>query len=195
MLLSSPTLIALVLCGVPGGATAAVMAVVLQFHGVTVGPDLFLTQPNLAYGPFTTMAVTYAMMALIILPLARYMSRVTVIPTIYMAPIIISFTLVGSFVPREYVFDMYLALAFGVLGYIARKTGYHVAAILIGVILGPLLEQYFQRALRIAEGDLMVIFSSTLGNILWVFMFISLSFPYFLNWWRRRRKERQAENA
>jgi putative tricarboxylic transport membrane protein len=132
------------------------------------------------------------MMALIILPLARYMSRVTVVPTIYMAPIIISFTLVGSFVPREYVFDMYLALAFGVLGYIARKTGYHVAAILIGVILGPLLEQYFQRALRIAEGDLMVIFSSTLGNILWVSMFISLGFPYFLNWWRRRRGKRQA---
>ena len=90
---------------------------------------------------------------------------------------------------------MYLALAFGVIGYIARKTGYHVAAILIGVILGPLLEQYFQRALRIAEGDLMVIFSSKLGNVMWVFMFISLGFPFVMDWWRRRQKERQAENA
>ena len=106
-----------------------------------------------------------------------------------MAPIVISFTLVGSFVPREYIFDMYLALVFGVIGYVARKTGYHVAAILIGVILGPLLEQYFQRALRIAEGDLMVIFSSTLGNILWVFMVMSLAFPYVMAWWRRRQKE------
>ena len=168
---------------------------VLQYHGVTVGPDLFLTQPNLAYGPFTTMAVTYAMMILIILPLARYMSRIAVVSTVYMAPIIISFTLVGSFVPRGYVFDMYLALAFGVIGYIARKTGYHVAAILIGVILGPLLEQYFQRALRIAEGDLMVIFSSKLGNVMWVFMLISLVLPFVLDWWRRRQKEHQAENA
>ena len=192
---TSGTLIPLLLIGVPGGATAAIMAVVLQYHGVTVGPDLFLTQPNLAYGPFTTMAVTYAMMILIILPLARYMSRIAVVSTVYMAPIIISFTLVGSFVPRGYVFDMYLALAFGVIGYIARKTGYHVAAILIGVILGPLLEQYFQRALRIAEGDLMVIFSSKLGNVMWVFMLISLGFPFVLDWWRRRQKERQAENA
>jgi len=192
---TSGTLIPLLVIGVPGGATAAIMAVVLQYHGVTVGPDLFLTQPNLAYGPFTTMAVTYAMMILIILPLARYMSRIAVVSTVYMAPIIISFTLVGSFVPRGYVFDMYLALAFGVIGYIARKTGYHVAAILIGVILGPLLEQYFQRALRIAEGDLMVIFSSKLGNVMWVFMLISLVLPFVLDWWRRRQKERQAENA
>jgi len=192
---TSGTLIPLLVIGVPGGATAAIMAVVLQYHGVTVGPDLFLTQPNLAYGPFTTMAVTYAMMILIILPLARYMSRIAVVSTVYMAPIIISFTLVGSFVPRGYVFDMYLALAFGVIGYIARKTGYHVAAILIGVILGPLLEQYFQRALRIAEGDLMVIFSSKLGNVMWVFMLISLVLPFVLDWWRRRQKEHQAENA
>jgi putative tricarboxylic transport membrane protein len=169
---TSGTLIPLLVIGVPGGATAAVMAVVLQYHGVTVGPDLFISQPNLAYGPFTTMAVTYGMMLLIILPLARYMSRVTVVPTVYMAPIVISFTLVGSFVPREYIFDMYLALVFGVIGYIARKTGYHVAAILI-----------------IAEGDLMVIFSSTIGNILWVFMVLSLAFPYVMGWWRRRQKE------
>ena len=188
---TSGTLIPLLVIGVPGGATAAVMAVVLQYHGVTVGPDLFISQPNLAYGPFTTMAVTYGMMLLIILPLARYMSQVTVVPTVYMAPIVISFTLVGSFVPREYIFDMYLALVFGVIGYVARKTGYHVAAILIGVILGPLLEQYFQRAVRISEGDLMVIFSSTLGNILWVFMILSLAFPYAMGWWRRRQRESQ----
>ena len=123
------------------------------------------------------MAVTYVMMILTILPLARYMSQVTVVSTIYMAPIIIAFTLVGSFVPRDYVFDMYLALVFGVIGYVARKTGYHVAAILIGVILGPLLEHYFLRALRISQGDIMVLFSSTLGNILWVFLVFASPCP------------------
>ena len=178
---TSGTLIPLLVIGVPGGATAAIMAVVLQYHGVTVGPDLFDSQPELAYGAFTAMAVTYAIMILTILPLARYMSRITVVSTVYMAPIIISFTLVGSFVPRAYVFDMYLALAFGVIGYVARKTGYHVAAILIGVILGPLLENYFLRALRISQGDIMVIFSSTLGNIMWVMLIVSLFVPLILD--------------
>ena len=137
---------------------------------------------------FMAMMVAYLFMILTILPLSRYMSRVTTVPTIYLAPMIIAFTLVGSFVPREYMFDMYLALAFGVLGYIARRTGYHVAAILIGVILGPLLETYFMRALRISEGDVMVLFSSTLGNILWVCLVLTLTLPLFFDWRRKKRE-------
>lgn len=183
--MTSGTLIPLLVIGVPGGATAAIMAVVLQYHGVTVGPDLFDSQPELAYGAFTAMAATYAIMILTVLPLARYMSRITVVSTTYMAPIIISFTLVGAFVPRAYIFDMYLALVFGIIGYVARKTGYHVAAILIGVILGPLLENYFLRALRISQGDVMVIFSSTLGNVMWIMLIISLFVPMFLDWRRK----------
>ena len=148
---TSGTLIPLLTLGIPGGATAAIMLVVMQYHGVVTGPRLFAQTPELGYGVILAMAVTYVFMLCTILPLARYMSRVTLVSTSFMTPIILAFTLVGSFVPREYLFDMYLALAFGVLGYIARKTGYHVAAILIGVILGPLLEQYFLRALRIAQ--------------------------------------------
>ena len=181
------TLIPLLVIGIPGGATAAIMLVVLQYHGVTVGPELFIESPELAYGVFTTMAVTYAMMAFTILPLARYMSRITMVSTIYMAPLIISFTLVGAFVARKYMFDMSLALVFGAIGYIARKTGYHVAAILIGVILGPLLEAYFLRAMKMSEGDIMVLFSSRLGNVLWVFLILSMAFPYLLQYWRKRR--------
>jgi putative tricarboxylic transport membrane protein len=113
---------------------------------------------------------------------------VTTVPTIYLAPIIISFTLVGGFVPREYMFDMYLALGFGVLGYIARRTGYHVAAILIGVILGPLLETYFLRALKKSQGDITVLFSSSLGNVLWAMLALSLIVPLILNWRRKRTK-------
>ncbi len=181
------TLVPLLVIGIPGGATAAIMLVVLQYHGVTVGPELFIEDAELAYGVFTSMAVTYALMAFTILPLARYMSRVTTVSTTYMAPVIISFTLVGAFVPREYGFDMYLALAFGIIGYIARKTGYHVAAILIGVILGPLLEQYFLRAMKMSGGDLGVLFSSRLGNALWVLLVLSLVAPSVAAWWRARR--------
>jgi putative tricarboxylic transport membrane protein len=72
---------------------------------------------------------------------------------------------------------MGLALVFGVIGYIAHKTNYHVTAMLIGIILGPLFEQYLARALRISQGDLAVLFSSTLGNILWAFLVLSLVLP------------------
>jgi putative tricarboxylic transport membrane protein len=186
---TSGTLVPLLVIGIPGGATAAIMLVVLQFHGVTVGPDLFLSSPELAFGPFTAMAVTYALMILTVLPLARYMSNITVVSTVYMAPIIIAFTLVGSFVPRAYMFDMSLALVFGVIGYVARKTGYHVAAILIGVILGPLMETYFLRAMKMSEGDIMVLFSSRIGNILWVLLLLSMALPYLINYRRKRQNK------
>jgi len=89
---------------------------------------------------------------------------------------------------------MNLALVFGIIGYVARKTGYHVAAILIGVILGPLMEMYFLRAMKMSQGNVMVIFSSTLGNILWVFLVISLALPYILEYRRKKYKQALAIN-
>jgi putative tricarboxylic transport membrane protein len=187
---TSGTLIPLLVIGIPGGATAAIMLVVLQYQGVNVGPRLFIEHPELGYGVFMAMFVTYLLMAFTILPLSRYMSRVTLVSTAYMSPIVIAFTLVGSFVPRDYLFDMYLAFAFGVLGYIARKTGYHVAAILIGVILGPLMEQYMLRALKMSDGDMMVLFSSNIGNVLWVLLVITIAAPSALQRHRARRAAR-----
>jgi putative tricarboxylic transport membrane protein len=184
---TSGTLVPLLVIGIPGGATAAIMLVVMQYHGINFGPSLFEDRPEIGYGMFMAMAVTYLLMFLTILPMSRYMSRVTMIPTIYLAPMIISFTLVGAFVPREYMFDMYLALGFGVIGYIARRTGYHVAAILIGVILGPLLETYFLRSLKKSDGDIMVLFSSNIGNVLWVLLVASILLPILLDWRRARQ--------
>ena len=189
---TSGTLIPLLILGIPGGATAAIMLVVMQYHGVIMGPNLFSDRPELGYGVFMAMAVTYLIMTVTILPMSRYMSKVTLVSTAYMSPIIIAFTLVGSFVPREYMFDMSLGLVFGVIGYVARKTGYHVAAILIGVILGPLLEQYFLRAMRIAQGDPWFLFSSNLGNVLWVCLVLSLLIPWLM---QRRRDAKPARDS
>lgn len=83
---------------------------------------------------------------------------------------------------------MGLALAFGIIGYVARKTGYHVTAILIGVILGPIFERYLMRALRISQGDIMVLFSSTVGNVLWAMLVLSLLLPYFRQHRMRRKR-------
>lgn len=189
------TLVPLLVIGIPGGATAAIMLVVMQYHGMTVGPDLFIQQPQLAYGVFMAMAVSYVFLTLAALPMARYASRITTVSTIYIAPLIVSFTLVGAFVPRAYVFDIYLALAFGVIGYVARKTGYHVAAILIGIVLGRLMEFRLLVALKSSEGDLFVLFSSTLGNILWVMLVASLAVPYALAWRRKRLAANEAMDS
>ncbi|HET7731568.1 MAG TPA: tripartite tricarboxylate transporter permease [Usitatibacter sp.] len=184
---TSGTLVPMMALGVPGGSTAAVMMIVLQYHGMTMGPRLFTENPALAYGVFVSMAVAYIFMIFTILPLARYMARIVLIETTYLAPIIILVTTVAAFSERQYLFDMGLALVFGVIGYIAHKTQYHVTALLIGVILGPLFEKYLVRSLRLSEGDPMVLFSSTTGNILWGLLVLSLVVPA-VRAWRRKPK-------
>lgn len=189
---TSGTLVPLLAIGIPGGSTAAVMMIVLQFHGVPFGPRLFVQSPDLAFGVIMSMVVAYIFMILTILPMARYLAKVTLVPTRLLAPMIVAFTLVGAFVPRSFLFDLGVAVAFGIIGYIARKTGYHVAAILIGVILGPLVEDSYIRALRISMGDPLVLFSSTLGNVLWAMLVLSLVMPYVLKRLRQRKEAKLA---
>ena len=182
------TLVPLLAIGVPGGSTAAVMMIVLQYHGVPFGPRLFIQDPILAYGVIMSMFVSYILMIFTIFPMTRYLTRITVVPTCYMAPLIVAFTLIGAFVPRGFVIDIAIAVAFGLLGYIARKTGYHVAAILIGVILGPILERSFILAMRISGNDPAVFFQSTIGNILWVMLALTLVVPILLSMRKRRHR-------
>ena len=184
---TSGTLVPLMAIGVPGGATSAVMMVVLQYQGIVLGPRLFIETPELAYGVFFYMTMSYFVMLLLILPLARYMSKVVHMPTRIIVPLIVSLTIIGAFANREYSFDMGLALVFAVLGYIAVKTGYHVTGLLIGILLGPLFEQYLLRSLRLGQGDLMILFSSTIGNVLWGLLVMALFLPYF-----RERQMRRA---
>ncbi|MEO5699443.1 MAG: tripartite tricarboxylate transporter permease [Casimicrobiaceae bacterium] len=185
---TSGTLVPMMALGVPGGSTAAVMMIVLQYHGMTMGPRLFTESPELAYGVFVGMAVAYMFMIFTILPLARYMARIVLIETTYLVPVIVLLTTVAAFSEREYLFDMGLALVFGVIGFIAHKTRYHVTALLIGVILGPIFEQYLVRSLRLSQGDPMILFSSTTGNVLWAMLGLSLLVPA-LRAWRSKRKD------
>ncbi len=183
---TSGTLVPMMALGVPGGSTAAVMMIVLQYHGIVMGPRLFVTDPGIAYGVFISMAVAYVFMIFTILPLARYMSRIVLIETTYLVPVIVLMTIVAAFAGRQYLFDMGLALVFGVIGYIAHKTSYHVTAILIGVILGPLFEEYLVRALRISEGDVTILFSTPTANTLWALLAVSIVLPFFRAWRRRK---------
>lgn len=182
---TSGTLVPVMALGIPGGATGAVMMIVLGYNGVVLGPRLFTDRPEIAYGVFVMMFVSYVLMIILILPLARYMSRVVWIPTKFLVPLILSMIVISAFSERQYVFDMGLALIFGVIGYIARKTNYEVTAILVGVLLGPLFETYLLRSLRIGQGDPSILFSSTIGNIIWLSAIASAVLPFI----RSRRRE------
>ena len=97
---TSGTLIPVLALGIPGGTTGAIMMVVLTYHGLVLGPRLFIEKPQVAYGVFVQMAVCYFFMAIMILPLARYMSRVVWVPTKFLVPMILSLVAVAAFSER-----------------------------------------------------------------------------------------------
>jgi len=193
--LTSGSLIPLLALGIPGGGTAAVMLIVLQAHGVPIGPRLFEVAPELAYGVVVAMLLAYIALMLIGSPSVRLFSRMSYFPTRVLAPTIISFTLVGAYVARGYFFDMWLALFFGILGLIMRRTGYPPHAVLLGVILGPLSERYFTRAILLGDGDLSILFSRPLGNVLWVLLIGSLVVPSALRWLRSQGSSKNSESG
>jgi putative tricarboxylic transport membrane protein len=184
---TSGTLVPTMTIGIPGGSTAAVMMIVLQYQGIVLGPRLFQDSPNIAYGVFVMMTVAYIMMIPLVIPLARYSANVVTVPVHVIVPLIMGLTVVGAFADREYIFDMVLALGFGVIGYIAVKTNYHITSILIGVLLGPIFERYLLRSLRIGQGDIMILFSSPIANVLWALLVVSVVLPI----WRERRLARR----
>lgn len=179
--LTSGTLIPLLTLGIPGGGTAAVMLIVLQAHGVPIGPRLFQLNPGLAYSVVVSMLVAYIVMVFVGLPLTKVMAKMCHIPTRILVPTIITFTLIGAFVERRFLFDMRLALLFGLIGYIMKKTDYPTHAMLLGVILGPLAERYFLRGIMLGDGNLAVFFSRPVGNLLWALLVLSVVGPSLYN--------------
>ena len=140
--------------GIPGNTQAAVLLGALLIAGVQPGPGLFESNPDLVYGSFVAMGLAYLCLLVIGLAGIRMWVRVIQIPPAYLWPLVLVFSVVGSYAVRTNVFDVLVMLAAGVLGYLLTKGGYPVAPLLIAVIVGPLLEENFRRSMINSGGDL-----------------------------------------
>lgn len=140
--------------GIPGNTQAAVLLGALIIAGVQPGPGLFESNPDLVYGSFAAMTLAYLCMLVIGLAGIRMWVRVISIPPVYLWPLVVVFSVVGSYAVRTNVFDVLVMLAAGLLGYLLTKGGYPVAPLLIAVIVGPLAEENFRRSMINNDGSL-----------------------------------------
>lgn len=140
--------------GIPGNTQAAVLLGALIIAGVQPGPGLFESDPELIYGSFVAMTLAYVCLLVIGLAGIKLWVRVIQIPPGYLWPLVIVFSVVGSYAVRTNVFDVIVMLAAGLLGYLLTKGGYPVAPLLIAVIVGPLAEENFRRSMINSDGSL-----------------------------------------
>ncbi|MBB4121124.1 tripartite tricarboxylate transporter permease [Martelella radicis] len=147
--------------GIPGDPTTAVVLGVLVINGLQPGPRLLEQQADL----IAPMIASLFISALILIPLSLfllgpYFVRIVSIPKGLLYSSIAVVALVGSYVATYSAFQMGLAVGFGVLAYVMRKEGYSTVSLLLGFILGPDLEQYFRRSLSLSDGNPMIFLTS-----------------------------------
>jgi TctA family transporter len=142
--------------GIPSNPIMALMIGALIIQGIQPGPDLMVKQPALFWGVIASMWLGNLMLLVLNLPLVGLWVRLLTIPQHALFPAIVVFASVGVYSVNTSVFDIYLMVLFGLGGYLLNKLAFEPAPLLLGFVLGPMIEEYFRRAMMISQGDAMV---------------------------------------
>jgi putative tricarboxylic transport membrane protein len=173
-------MIPLLTLGVPGSGTTAVLLGALLGMNVTPGPLLIERNPELFWGLVASMYIGNTILLLLNLPLVGVFVRILRLPRWFLFPAVVALSFVAVYAVNASAFDLVLMTGFGVVGYLLRKTGFPLAPIILGLVLGPLMEKNLRRALILSDGQWGVLFSSPLAVTLWLLAAVSLVVPLFL---------------
>lgn len=184
-------MIPLLTLGIPGSAATAIMLAALVLKGITPGPMLFATQPDLVYAIFASMLLANIFMIGAGVLIARGFSHIMKVPPAILSGFIVVLSVLGAYGVRNNIFDVYVCMIFGVIGYIMKRYNFPAAPMVLGVILGPLAERYFLTSLANYDDNIRIfverpISAAILGFAL-VFVLWALS-PGLLEKLRVRRK-------
>ncbi len=139
--------------GIPPNAVMALMVGAMTIHGIQPGPQVMTTQPALFWGMVVSMWIGNLFLVILNLPMIGLWVRLLSVPYRYLYPAILLFCVIGIYSLQSSIVDVMLAAGFGLLGYLFIKLECEPAPLLLGFVLGPMLEDNFRRALTIARGD------------------------------------------
>jgi len=157
--------------GIPGSATMALMIGAMMVHGIHPGPQMMTEQPAMFWGLVMSFWVGNVLLIILNLPLIGLWVRLLTIPYHLLFPAIVMFISIGAYSVRYSAFDVLTVAGFGALGYAMRIFAMPAAPLLLGFVLGPLIEQHFRRAMVLARGDLAAIVERPISG---VFVIISV---------------------
>ncbi len=178
-------MIPLLTLGVPGSGTTAVLLGALLGLGVTPGPLLIQEQPDLFWGLVASMYIGNLFLLLLNLPLVGVFVRALTLPRWFLLPGVAALSFVAVYAVNQSPFDLVLMTGFGVVGWLMRRTGFPLAPVILGLVLGPLMEKSLRRAMALSGGHWGVLFDSPIAITLWGLAAASLVVPPLLS--RRAR--------
>ena len=139
--------------GIPTNAVMALMVAGMMIHNIQPGPQVMTSNPTLFWGLIASMWIGNAMLVILNLPLIGIWIRLLTVPYRILYPAILLFCCVGVYSVNNNVFDVFMTIPFAILGYLFRKFGCEPAPLLLGLVLGQLMEEYLRRAMTISRGD------------------------------------------
>lgn len=154
--------------GIPGSATMALILGALVMNGIQPGPSVMTRSPELFWGVIASMFIGNAMLVALNLPLVGIWVRLLTIPYRWLFPAIILFCALGNYSLNNSAVDVYLCAAVGVLGYVFAKLQCPPAPLILGYVLGPMMEENIRRALLLSEGDISIFVKSPISLTLLV---------------------------
>jgi putative tricarboxylic transport membrane protein len=172
--------------GLPTSATAAIMLAAFQQYGLQPGPTLFDTSPELVWGLIASLYIGNVMLLLLNLPLVGLWVKLLVIPRPWLYAGILVFSTLGAYTLNNNVVDLVILWTVGLLGFGMRVLDVPVAPCVVGLILGPLAEQQFRRALAISQGDPTVFFTHPISAGLLITAVVLVLGPIVLRRFRPR---------
>ena len=178
-------LVCTIALGIPGSVGAAIFLSIMIGFGVIPGPLVFTEKADVINGLFFALILTQVFIVVIGFTLARYLARISLIPNEIIVPAVIVVSLLGSYGIRNMMVDVILSVFFGFLGYVMKKAGFNPIPLILGLVLGEMVEKNFHRALMISGGSYSIFYSSYICKLLILLTILSLGGPYLGPVWRR----------
>ncbi|WP_102346301.1 tripartite tricarboxylate transporter permease [Bacillus sp. Marseille-P3661] len=188
-------MVPLLALGIPGSATTAVILGAFILHGLQPGPMLLATESNLVYTIFVGLLLVNAAILFLAKPFISLFQHTLKVSYSILGPMILVFCFLGTFSNRNSMFDVWIMIVFGVLGFYLEKIRFPIATIILGIVLGPMAEEEFRRSLQIANGDWTVFFTRPISGILLVLAVISILYPFIKKFFNLRKSAINAEKS
>ncbi|WP_096187260.1 tripartite tricarboxylate transporter permease [Evansella halocellulosilytica] len=174
---TSGSFVPLLTLGLPGSSTTAVLLGALLVMGVAPGPLMFQERPDVFWGVIASMYIGNMFLLFLNLPLIPLFAKILEIPRAILMSLIVIFCAIGVYSLNFSVFDLYLLVFFGLIGFFMRKYGFPPAPLILGLILGAIMERSLRQALQLSHGDWSILFTKPISLTLFILAVISVVGP------------------
>nr|WP_136637719.1 tripartite tricarboxylate transporter permease [Pseudooceanicola onchidii] len=162
--------------GIPGDPVMAIMLGVMMIHGILPGPSVISDSPDLFWGLVVSFVIGNVFLLVLNLPLIGIWVRILSIPYNLLFPVIVAFVCIGIYSVNYQVMDLFVLLAFGFLGWGMKALNFEVAPLLLGFVLGPMMEENFRRALVISNGEVSTFLARPISGTIMVATFLIIGY-------------------